>query len=220
MKPVLVVFALVFCMAEAQTVAFVDLSAPHKAATPESFRPARGGNHGGACYDCPNQDAFQPKFPLTAKLLWVVESSDPAPGKGAVEVLITNTSEDPIQVPIGVDTSPLLRSPAPDRRSVSFTICAGPCASNNTAGGSETAANSDYPATSVNLRPGESIVFKLPFDRFLAASILKERGESECELSVLVGFFVVEIDKDGEFDNGLPITVKVENSLKWTPLSN
>ena len=220
MKPVLLAFALVFCAAEAQTIAFVDLSARHKASAPESFRPARGGNQGGACYDCPNQDAFQPKWPLSAQLLWVVESSDPVPGKGAVEVLVTNTSEDPIQVPIGVDTSSLLKSPAPDRRSVSFTICAGLCALNNTVGGSETAANSDYPATSVDLRPGESIVFKLPFDRLLAAYKIKERGETECELSVLVGFFVVEIDKDGEFDNGMPITVKVENSLKWTPLSN
>ena len=212
MKPVLLAFVLVSCAAEAKTVAFVDLSAPHKAATPESSRPARGGNHGGACYDCPNRDAFKPKFPLTAKLLWVVES--------AVEVLITNTSEDPILVPIGLDTTCLLNSPAPDRRSILFTICAGPCELNNDVGNSQAATNGDYPATSVDLRPGESIVFKLPFDRLRAASILKERGETECELSVLLGFFVVEIDKDGEFDNGLPITVEVENSLKWTPQTN
>ena len=220
MKPVLLVFAVVFWVAEAQTVAFVDLSAPHRAATPESFRPGRGSFGGGGCYDCPNQDAFKPKFPLTAKLLWAVESSDPAPGQGAVEVLITNAGTEPIQVPIGGDATSLLRSPAPDRRSVSFTICAGPGVSNNDVGNSQAATNGDYPATSVDLRPGESIVFKLPFDRLLAAYKIKERGETEAELSVLVGFFVVEIDKDGEFNNGLPIRVKVENSLKWTPLSN
>jgi hypothetical protein len=209
----------VFAMS-AQTVAFVDLSVPRKDDATARIHRARGGNHGGACYDCPNQDAFEPSFPLTAKLMWAVESTDPGPGNGAVEVLITNMSQEPIPIPIGVDTGSLLKAPAPGRQSIVFTVCISPCALIDFVGNSEAATSLDHPSTLLELQPGQSIVFKLPFDRRVAANKIKQRGELEGELSVLVGLFTVETDKDGEYSNGLPISVKVENSLKWTPRLN
>jgi hypothetical protein len=209
-------FALILSAVKAQTIAFVDLSKPLNVATPQHYGPARGRNHGGGCYDCPHPGANVGVTTLAAKLMWAVESTDPAPARAAVEILITNTSKEPILIPVGIDATSLLKPPARGRQGISFGVCVSPCATNDSVGFSEAATNADHPETSMELRPGESIGFKLPFNRRRAADKIEAQGTTEGELSATVGLFTMETDQDGELSSGLPVSVKVENSLKWT----
>lgn len=217
-----VALTLTFLVANAQTIAFIDLSTPPKSPPPKSLAQGRGHNQGSACFDCPNPGIHGPEPAFSARLMWTLESTDPAPGKGAVELLMTNRGKEPVSIPIGVDKA-LLKAPATMRKGVSFAVCVKPCGLNDTIGVAESATNLDHPETALNLLPGESVVFKLPFDRHLASFKMEEHsaGSGEaCELSVSGGFFTMETDKDGDYSSGLQILTKVENTLKWIPRSN
>jgi hypothetical protein len=219
MNKALITLILSMTVALPQTVANIDLTGAPKS-LPKSRR-ASAGNSGGMIYDGPKNGTRldPPPAPFSIRVARLLESTDPEAGRGALEIVLTNTSKDFIEIPASPEVAALLDTPAPLRRVLSFGICVNPCGVDDIIGNVEAGSNGDHAESIVGLRPGASMTFKLPFDKRAAARKVSASGRTFAELSVSAGLFDLQIDKEGEFLQGVGQTIHSVNSLKWTSSS-
>ncbi len=222
MMMTMVPFALPFFLfvASAQPAAYVDLTTPLKA--PSSYGPASARVKGGGLLEGPGKfsNTIKSGLPVSLKVVRIVEGANHASGEAAVEVLLTNTSTRPIRIPVGVEETALLKPPAPERRYLAFAVWAGgDDAAAAVVGTAQAACNGEHPETTMELQPGNSVSFKLPFDRRTAAyrtNGLAEHGLVQSKLSASVELYRMEADKDGDYSEVLSPQIKSENSLEWS----
>jgi hypothetical protein len=114
--------------------------------------------HGG-----PRRSPETPSIGL--KLTRIIKSTESPSLKDVVEVVLTNTGQTPISIPIGTDTVPLLAPTETERRYLSFAVRAGPGIA-DTVATAMSAANSGHPESRAVLKPGDTAVFKLPISGY------------------------------------------------------
>ena len=101
-----------------------------------------------------------PPAPFSIRVARLLESTDPEAGRGALEIVLTNTSKDFIEIPASPEVAALLDTPAPLRRVLSFGVCVNPCGVDDIIGNVEAGSNGDHAESIVGLRPGASMTFK------------------------------------------------------------
>jgi hypothetical protein len=189
-----------------QQVAFVDLTIPPK--TPETItstvRASGGGlyDHGGPAPGTPT---------ISVKLLRVTTYKEGQAARDAVEVEVTNRGAKEISVPVGADPNSSLAPGQQDRQYLWISVQSGDDLLATVA--SARAATSRAHAESIVLHNGESVVFRLPFDKSgWGVDRAKSAGESpELRASVTLWRVMVRDGEDWNVQVGDPI--KSENAL-------
>ena len=192
----------------AQQVAFIDLTSSSKTPEPvtSTFRGSGGGlfDHRGSAPGTP---------PISVKLVRVTTYAEGKAMREALDVEVTNRGDKEMSLPAGTDYVSSLATGEPDRQYLSFTVRAGNDPRAIVASG-RAATNGARPE-SVVLQVGESVVFRLPFDKFGLGVVRARSVGANLELaaSVQLGRVVV---RDGEDWNvQLGDAVKSENTLLW-----
>ena len=179
-------FTLLFlvCAAAAAQVAEIDLSVASKI---QPLGPASAAVRGGKVLT-PNGPYIPAHIPLSLsiKLLGFTKSSNPATWSAAVEVAVTNTGTEPLRLPAGTDRK-LLAPGASSRRLLDFgVLMLGAEGERSLAGSGRAASNADQPESSVELLPGDYVVYKVEFDTRAAtrSGCAKSTNAGGCRISV------------------------------------
>jgi hypothetical protein len=201
-----------FFLAAGKEVAFVDLTVPAKTpAPPISVIHTKGGG----VLNATHRDPRTPTLSVRINGIWSYTDRATGAFKEEVEVVVTNTGKSVLSIPIGDDPNGLLYAPGParDRRSLSFTVRAGEGALDSIAY-SESAANSEDPASSARLAPGDTVVFRLPFNLFRAETKRRERN-GPLEISVEVQLIQVAAEEGEVWNEDIGERVRSENTVLW-----
>jgi hypothetical protein len=143
--------------------------------------------------------------------------------KDSVEVVVTNTGDKEIVLPIGDDPNLTLEPYSIDRRELSFAVVAknldirvSPMV--RLLGGGVAASNAVQQETVARLAPGDSVTYKLPFNGGTAEEARKLVGGGELQLGVELVFYRIETGPDGtEKHGGVGDLIYSENTLAWPP---
>jgi hypothetical protein len=197
-------------------IAYVDLSRsvkepPGTAAASATFRAGGVIGHGTAV-------PAQVPLPVSIRLIRIIPSTDNVSWKASVEVVITNTGAKPIYLPIGTGDVSLLIPTAKDRRYLSFLVPVGDEAS-DIVGTARTASNREHPDSNVMLPPGDSVVFKIPFDKRIADARLVARGGADAKVIVQAVLYRKDLDGTVDFSEQLNETKSSDNALTWNSSS-
>jgi len=137
-------------------VASVDLSKekvpPHLSGT----RSVRGGGLLGGARGAPAPP------PIRLVLTRIIPRSTGVSTHYAVEVVMTNTGDAPVSIPVGTDTDSLLDARHQGRSTLVFSSALASSGKRLVQSGATSASNSDRPESSALLQPGDSVVFLLP----------------------------------------------------------
>src|SRR5579862_879219 len=156
-------------------IAYVDLTRPPK--EPPSTASASFAFRGGGLIGHGTVAPLYTALPLSIKLIRFVPSTDRVSWKEAVEIIVTNTGAKAIYLPIGTEDVTLLVPTAKERRYFLLLVRLGDEAS-DIVGTVMAASNSEHPDSSAILQPGDSVVFKIPFDTRTANARVATRGEA------------------------------------------
>jgi hypothetical protein len=208
-------FALAFFLASGREVAFVDLTGPAK--TPDLRTSAKTTVRGGGVLT-EHSRTIPNTLPITVEIKGVYPYVDRVTGapKEAIEVELTNTGKSDISIPIGDDPVPLL-SPgeaAHDRRYLRFRVNAGV----GVEGGidfADSASNTAHPESIAKLAPGDTVVFRLPFNTQTADNKRKDRNGAPLAISVRVTQYrrIVEDGEDVEEQFGA--SIPADKPILW-----
>jgi len=211
---------LAFFLASGKQVAYVDLTVPPR--TPETIRGPEtvgGGGGGIAGYHDPNPQNLSARVKL-GRLVSLVENGVP---KDSVEVVLTNTGEKEIVLPIG-DDPPLILAPyETDRRYLSFHVVAANVDTHGEiwvawVGTAEAASSAAHSDSMTHLAPGDSVTYKLPIGRPAAEYNRTLVQGAKLQLGVDVQLWLVKNQPDGsEFHGVVGDTLHSENKLAWPP---
>jgi hypothetical protein len=200
-------FVLAFLFASAREVAFVDLTGPAK--TPDLRTSAKTTVRGGGAVT--GRPGMSPStLPVSVEIRGIYPYADRVTGapKEAIEVALTNTGKSEISLPIGDDPVPLLApaEAAHDRRYLNFEVNCG-VGVEGLIDWADSAANSAHPESIAKLAPGDTAVFRLPFNTETAKNKRKDRNGAVLEVSVTVTQYwrIVEDGEDVEQQVGAPI---------------
>ncbi len=202
----------------AEPVAYVDLSLDPQIQYPLPHRMA--GHFGGQPFDgTPEQIAeFRERqrapFPVSVVILRQVPSTGGRSGWSAVEVLLSNAGKNAVEVPIGTDPA-LVEAPAPGRRVIGFGVSIGPDERRNYQDVAMAASNEQRPESYRVLRPGESMVFKIPVDTRKAAAWLAAHKLARGTIAVSAWLQVIRTDAEGEYLDSVGQDVDSGNLLPW-----
>jgi len=209
---------LAFFLASAKQVAYVDLTAPPR--TPETLTGRVSFGGGGGEVDFHHPDSLT--LPVSVKLGRLVSLTDGVP-KDSVEVVLTNTGDKEIVLPIG-DDPPLILAPyETDRRFLSFHVVATNVDTHGrvgdgwvgTADAASSAAHSD---TMTHLAPGDSVTYKLPIWRSAADHARTLVKGAQLQLGLDVWLTRVENQPDGsQYYGGVGDPLHSENKVAWPP---
>jgi hypothetical protein len=154
------------------------------------------------------------------RLVSLVENGVP---KDSVEVVLTNTSDKEIVLPVG-DDPPLILAPyETDRRFLSFFVVATNVAGHEKmrsgwVGTADAAASAAHSDTMAHLAPGDSVTYKLPISRFTADYARTLIKGAQLQLGVDVWLRRVENQPDGtQFYGHVGDPLHSENKVTWPP---
>ena len=201
-----------FLLAAGKPVAYIDLSRPEPTSTAgASVAVKAGGPIGhGAAPTRPN-----PLSSLAIKLNRITSSSSDVPWREAVETEVINRGAHPISIPVGSDTKSLLAPTMNERRYVLFQVRIGDDVRDEVVGTAQAASAKGEQQSTITVRPGESIVFKIPFDERLAADRLRVRGEPSGRITLAISLWSMEIEGGTDFSERLTAPWASENGLVW-----
>jgi hypothetical protein len=205
---------LAFFLATGKQIAYVDLTLPPK--TPELNTSGTQTNRhsGGGVYDRRAPDPQTP--PVSVKLSRILSSADSGGPGDSVEVVLTNTGEKEITIPIGNDPVPILAPYATDRRELRFRVLAGEDAY-DLVGWGTSVSSAAYADSLAHLAPGDSVTYRLPIDRSIANRRRALRNGAGLQLTVRVQLGRVIIDQGSDLHADAGGEIRSENSLPWPP---
>jgi hypothetical protein len=126
--------------------------------------------------------------------------------QNACEIVVTNTGQSPIDIPIGSDTIRLLDSREEDRRYFVFAVTLGN--DSHHIGLAMSASNSAHPESRAMLQPGDTVIFKLPVTYWSGRE--QSRGG---KVAVLVLLNRKAIESGKEWTEAAGDVIHSENSL-------
>jgi hypothetical protein len=141
----------------------------------------------------------------------------------SVEVVLANTSEKEIALPIGDDPDLTLAPYATDRSELSFVVVATnidvqAAPVTRMVGSGYAAASATQSGTLAHVAPGDSVTYKLPINRWRADQARRLVQGAELQLGVEVVFHRVESKPDGsDWYQTVGGTIRSENKLAWPP---
>ena len=83
-------------------------------------------------------------------------------------------------------------------------------------GTAQAASAKERTQSAIMLQPGQFIVFKIPFDRRLAAQRFGARGKSSGRITLAATLYSMEVEGDNDFNDPLSEPVVSENGLPWS----
>lgn len=158
----IVLIALYAALAGKQ-IAVVDLPAPWEIKTQDNGPKTIHVRGGGRAYDSPVTRPLPGAPTINVRLGRVTQNPGGLFLTDSIDVVLTNTGDGPLSVPIGTDPVPLLRPPAKDRRVFFFNITLGKAG--RRLGFASSASNGEHPESSLVVQPGDSVDFKVTFLR-------------------------------------------------------
>jgi hypothetical protein len=206
-------FAFALFLASGREVAYVDLTGPAKTAEPQSSTiHVRAG--GGPSTTQPDSRTL----PISVTIRGIYPYTDRVSGapRETVEVVLTNTGKSEVTLPIGDDPVALL-SPeevAPDRRYLMFAVVSGDGAHDSIAV-AESAANGWHPESIAKLAPGDTVVFRLPFNTSAADAMRKERNNAPLNIAVRVSRYRRVAENGVDFEEYVGTPMRSENAVLW-----
>jgi hypothetical protein len=219
---------LAFFSGSGKQVAYVDLTVPSRTPHLGSVTVGDGGlvdrmsvsGGGGFGY----HGGLDPRtLPVSVKLGRLVSVVQNGTARDSIEIVLTNTSEREIVLPIGDDPNLALAPYATDRSELSFVVVATNIDSQTApvarmVGSGHAAASDTHSATVAHVAPGDSVTYKLPINRWRADQARKLVQGAELRLGAEVEFGRVETRPDGtEAHIGVGDTIRSENRLAWPP---
>jgi hypothetical protein len=210
---------LAFFLASGKQVAYVDLTARPR--TPETLRTiTMGGAGGDGDYHHPNSQAL----PVSVKLGRLVSLTENGVPRDSVEVVLTNTSDREIILPIG-DDPPLVLAPyETDRRYLCFVVKAANIdfhaddANGGIVESARAASSAAHSDTMAHLAPGDSVTYRVPVSRWRANHDRTLVQGAQLELGLDVWLTRVENQPDGsEFHGMVGDPLHSENKVAWPP---
>ena len=201
-----------FFLASGKQIAYVDLTVPPK--TPEINTSSIYRATGGRVYDRPGPDPRT--MPVSVRLGRVLSPAEKGVRKDSVEVVVTNTGEKEITVPIGDDPVPILAPYATDRRELHFTVFAGD-ESSDVVGFGDSVSSAAYPDSLAHLAPGDSVTYRVPIDRSLANKKRELLRGAGLQLTVRIHLGRVVIDQGSDLHSQVGDVIRSQNSLPWPP---
>jgi len=118
------------------------------------------------------------------------------------------------QIGSGLSTSPH-NTPAPAGMGNFPHVRIGDDVRDDVVGTAQAASAKGEQQSTITLRPGESIVFKIPFDKRLAAERLRVRGEPSGQITLAISLWSMEIEGGTDFSERLTEPWASENGLFW-----
>ena len=205
-------FALAFFLAAGREVAFVDLTGPAK--TPGRRTSGSSTVRGGGVLS--EHPGVNPNtLPVSVEIRGIYPYADRVTGapKEALEVVLTNTGKSEISIPIGDDPVPLLSAEEAthDRRYLSFEVNAGVGVED----WADSAANSAHPESIAKLAPGDTAVFRLPFNAETANNKRKNRNGAVLEVSVSVTQYRRIVENGEDIEEQFGAQIRAVKPLPW-----
>jgi len=203
-------------------IAYVDLSGPPKhrePATPgELIGPAegRGVRMGGSFHRGGKPSPDTP--PISVRLDQILPYVDRESGqqKWALEVVVTNTGKTDLSIPVGDDSDAVLADKDGDRRCLGFEVRLGDTLS-AMIGYVESVSNSRQPLSIARLEPGDTVRFRLPFDKPTANNKRAMANDPNLEVTVRASLHRMVMDHDMDWEEQIGDDVRSENSLPFWP---
>jgi len=200
---------LAFFLASDKQLAYVDLTLPPR--TAGVITGPISVSSGGGDYHHPSPQTL----PVSVKLNPVSSRVEAGVAKYAVEVVVTNTGEKEIALPIGDDPNSVLAPYQTGRRYLEFTVMAEGAAA-VMVGSAWAATSAGHDETIVRVGPGDSITYKVPINRAVANHVQAQSQSRELQLSVWMVPSRVETLPDGtEHHIGVGSMIRSENKTTW-----
>jgi hypothetical protein len=194
-------------LAYAGQVASVDLSKEKVPSSLPEVVSVRGGGILG------RGQAHKPPEapPIRLVLTRMIARSTGILTRYSVEVVMTNTGNVPMSIPIGTDTDSLLAPTQHDRSALEFTSALATSGKLLMQSGVASASSSEHPESSAALRPGDSVVFLLPVGMWRP-----DKAPTE-EISVSVQRQRKVVEGGTDWTDSIGPKIRSENSLPLPP---
>ncbi|MGA3096514.1 MAG: hypothetical protein ABSF25_08685 [Bryobacteraceae bacterium] len=210
-------------LAAGNQVADVDLSAPPKVPAPTAPNeptkpsPARGVRGRGRAYDGGSKP-LPGTPPISVRLDQILSYMDRESGrqKWTLEVVVTNTGKTDLSIPVGDDSDAVLADKDGDRRCLGFEVRLGDTLS-AMIGYVESVSNSRQPLSIARLEPGDTVRFRLPFDKPTANNKRAMANDPNLEVTVRASLHRMVMDHDMDWEEQIGDDVRSENSLPFWP---
>jgi hypothetical protein len=131
--------------------------------------------------------------------------------KHAVEVQLTNTGRNDINLPIGTEPRSLLTPGEHERQYLSFTVRT----ARDAILGQARAAMNGISSTAVLVHPGQTVVYRLPITRGAAASATQGDLTPDARLLVSVQLYRIVERSGEEWHEQVGDPIKSQNTLSW-----
>jgi hypothetical protein len=208
-------FALAFLLASGREVAFIDLTGPAK--TPDLRTSATTTVRRG--WVLSEHPGVNPNtLPVSVEIRGIYPYADRVTGapKEAIEVVLTNTGKSEISLPIGDDPVPLLspEEAAHDRRYLSFEVNAG-VGVEGSIDWADSAANNAHPESIAKLAPGDTAVFRLPFNTETSNNKRKGRNGAALQISVSVTQYRRIVENGEDVEEQVGASIRAVKPILW-----
>jgi hypothetical protein len=133
-----------------------------------------------------------------------------------LEVVVTNTGKTDLSIPVGDDSDAVLADKDGDRRCLGFEVRLGDTLS-AMIGYVESVSNSRQPLSIARLEPGDTVRFRLPFDKPTANNKRAMANDPNLEVTVRASLHRMVMDHDMDWEEQIGDDVRSENSLPFWP---